>query len=78
MTSMGQDMAIRGRLVVEYMKEQLEGEGTRGKAARVQQRHLNIQHRQSVHRLIRQSAVQMITVNNCGQTAGSCVQSTCV
>ena len=69
MTSRGQDMAIYGgRLVVEYMKEQLEGEGTGGKAARVQQRHLNIQHRQSVHRLIRQSAVQMI---NCGQTAGS-------
>ena len=38
-------MAIRGRLVVEYMEEQLQGEGTGGKAARVQQWHLNIQHR---------------------------------
>ena len=28
------------RLVVEYMEEQLQGEGTRGEAARVQEWHL--------------------------------------
>jgi len=35
--SKGQYMKKGGRLVVEYMEEQLQGERTRGKAARVQQ-----------------------------------------
>ena len=57
--------------MVEYMEEQLQGEGTRGEAARVQEWHLQF----NIEQYSTDDIGPFNRANdyiNCGQTAGSC------